>query len=198
MIFRTNSIKQIPIMHTPMHAGFSLLELLIVLSILAVLTMFGYPSYQNHVKHTHRVAIKAELQEIAGRIETQKMAVNRYDKILVTDILDNPKSVGEDDFDGAEVENKSVFASQEHDRQTLNKNLRNTIGFYSLYPSAKKALYRIRIHPTSKNGEYIASDGWQVVAMPIKKTLMADDGNLVLTHEGVICHASMQDNKTTC
>lgn len=198
MIFKINSIKQISIMQTPMKAGFSLLELLLALAILALLAMFGYPSYQNHVKHTHRVAIKAELQKIAGRIEAQKMAVNRYDKILVTDILDNPKRFDEDDFDGTEAENKSVFERQELDSQILNENLGNTIGFYSLYPSAKNALYRIRIQPTSKNGEYIASAGWQVVAMPIKKTLMADDGNLVLTHEGVLCHASMQDNKTTC
>jgi type IV pilus assembly protein PilE len=49
--------------------GFSLIELLITLVIVAILAAIAYPSYQNHVMRTHRNAAKACLSEYAHFME---------------------------------------------------------------------------------------------------------------------------------
>jgi type IV pilus assembly protein PilE len=49
--------------------GFTLIELMITVAIVAILAAVAYPSYQNHVVRTHRTAAKACLSELAQFME---------------------------------------------------------------------------------------------------------------------------------
>ncbi|MGB6187978.1 MAG: type IVa pilus pseudopilin TppA [Aeromonas molluscorum] len=58
--------------------GFSLIELMIVVAIVAILGAIGYPSYQRYVLSSHRVEAKKMLLDAANRQETYFMDFNRY------------------------------------------------------------------------------------------------------------------------
>lgn len=49
--------------------GFTLIELMIVLAVLAVIVAIGYPSYQEHVKKSRRAEGMGQLLELADRME---------------------------------------------------------------------------------------------------------------------------------
>ena len=49
--------------------GFSMIELLITLSIVAILTTIAYPSYQNHMNKVHRTEAQVALVNLAARME---------------------------------------------------------------------------------------------------------------------------------
>ena len=49
--------------------GFTLIELMIVISILAILVTVGYPSYMEHVKKSRRAEGMGQLLELANRME---------------------------------------------------------------------------------------------------------------------------------
>lgn len=57
-------------------AGFTLIELMIVVVILAILLMVVLPAYQDQVKRGHRAAAKSEMLEIANR-QQQFLLANR-------------------------------------------------------------------------------------------------------------------------
>jgi type IV pilus assembly protein PilE len=57
-------------------AGFTLIELMIVVVIVAVLSMIAYPSYQKYMQKSRRGQAKADLTEIAQELERQ-FTVNR-------------------------------------------------------------------------------------------------------------------------
>ena len=58
--------------------GFSLIELMIVVAIVAILGTIAYPSYQQYVLNTNRVEAKAMLLNAANRQETYFMDFNQY------------------------------------------------------------------------------------------------------------------------
>lgn len=58
--------------------GFTLIELMIVIVIVAVLMGIALPAYQNQVLRGHRSAAKAEIMEIANRQEQYLLANRSY------------------------------------------------------------------------------------------------------------------------
>ncbi|MEE9421517.1 MAG: type IV pilin protein [Gammaproteobacteria bacterium] len=52
--------------------GFTLIELMIVIAIVAILASIAYPSYQNHVRKSNRVEGKALLMQIIQQQERFK------------------------------------------------------------------------------------------------------------------------------
>lgn len=58
--------------------GFTLIELMIVVSVIAVLAAIAYPSYTAQVRKSKRAAAKAELVEYAQRAERQHTLNNSY------------------------------------------------------------------------------------------------------------------------
>ncbi|WP_201548512.1 type IV pilin protein [Psychrobacter sp. Pi2-1] len=67
--------------------GFTLIELMIVVAIIGVLAVIAYPSYQGYVERTNRADMMSEMQQIAGRIESNKINYKRYDNIPLSAIF---------------------------------------------------------------------------------------------------------------
>lgn len=63
-------------------AGYSLLELLITVSIITIVTSIALPSYQNHVMRSHRGDAMAALLRIAGQQEKFYLQNNTYSASL--------------------------------------------------------------------------------------------------------------------
>jgi len=74
--------------------GFSLIELMIVVAIVAILAAIAWPSYRKHIIKTHRVAAEACLSEYANYMERYYTTYLRYDKDPTTStanaIMANP------------------------------------------------------------------------------------------------------------
>lgn len=60
----------------PIAAGFSLIELLIVMAVAAILVVIAYGSYSNEIVRTHRVTAQNAMLEIANR-QQQHFISNR-------------------------------------------------------------------------------------------------------------------------
>jgi type IV pilus assembly protein PilE len=67
--------------------GFTLIELMIVTAIIGILAAIAYPSYQGYVERTSRADMMVEMQQIASRIESNKINYRRYDNIPLTSIF---------------------------------------------------------------------------------------------------------------
>ncbi|WP_367108518.1 type IV pilin protein [uncultured Psychrobacter sp.] len=72
---------------TSKQSGFTLIELMIVVAIIGILAAIAYPSYQGYVERTNRADMMSEMQQIATRIESNKINYKRYDRIPLTSVL---------------------------------------------------------------------------------------------------------------
>ena len=71
-------------MTTNQQAGFTLIELMIVVAIIGVLAAISYPSYQQYVIKSKRTDMMSEMHNIASQIESRKLAQGSYSNVLIT------------------------------------------------------------------------------------------------------------------
>ena len=70
-------------------SGFTLIELMIVVAIIGILAAIAYPSYQGYVERVNRADMMTEMQQIASRIEANKITYKRYDRIPLNEVYSN-------------------------------------------------------------------------------------------------------------
>lgn len=96
--------------------GFSLVELMIVVAIIAIIAAFAYPSYKNSVIKTKRAELKAELETITQDIEKQKVAYKRYTAIPVNTL--GFSGTGTRDFPSTNNKNYVISVSTDSNNLT--------------------------------------------------------------------------------
>jgi type IV pilus assembly protein PilE len=65
--------------HMVFRAGFSLVELLIVLAITGILSAMAYPAFRDHVRRGHRAQARTTLMEAAQYMQRFQAVNDRYD-----------------------------------------------------------------------------------------------------------------------
>jgi len=144
----------------PKQLGFTLIELMIVVAILGILAAIAYPSYQGYVERANRADMMSEMQQIASRIESNKLNYKRYDRIPLTTVLT-----------GRIAANGSVsFPS-------AGTALYNVIVGTGTWGEADW---------TTSTGTLGGAD-WMIRATPVAGLRMAGDGILTLDSQGEKC-----------
>ena len=70
-------------------AGFTLIEMMIVVAIIGVLAAIAVPSYKNYTVKSKRADMMAEMQNIASNIEAKKLATGTYANVTTTGLTGN-------------------------------------------------------------------------------------------------------------
>jgi type IV pilus assembly protein PilE len=63
------------------NAGFTLIELMIVVAIVGILAAIAYPSYSQYIIRSHRNVAKGDLMELQQWMERNYTLTNRYDRL---------------------------------------------------------------------------------------------------------------------
>lgn len=58
--------------------GFTLIEVMISLAIIAILAILAFPSYQQYIRKTHRAEMQAELIQIASQLQRYHLLHQTY------------------------------------------------------------------------------------------------------------------------
>ena len=77
--------------------GFSLLELMITLTIIGILTAFCLPLYSQHMIETHRLEAKIALEKLAATFENYFIEHNSYQGATL-EILKTPSLVSKNNY----------------------------------------------------------------------------------------------------
>lgn len=137
--------------------GFTLIELMIVVTIIGILAAIAYPSYQRYVIKTKRTDMMTEMQNIASRIESQKLAMGRYIDIPLASVLMGNVTAGTVSYPAT----NSLYDVSIWDASTTN---------------AEKMI-----------GNNITNRQWEIRAVPRTAKQMANDGTLTLNAQGIKC-----------
>ena len=97
--------------------GYTLLEMMVVVAIVAILTSIGYPSYMGYITRTNRVAAKSMLLQIADRQE-QFFANNKQ---YTNDLTDLGYAAN-----GFMVDDQGAFTADGADNRIYQITLTNT------------------------------------------------------------------------
>ena len=116
---------------TPSSRGFTLIEVMIVVAVVAILSAIAYPSYQEHVRRSHRSAAQAFMLDVAARQQQRLIDMRSYAPDLATLFA----SVGEPSPDGTDPERAKAFAAVMDGHR-----LREDLAFQPLYPRLADAV----------------------------------------------------------
>ena len=64
--------------------GFTLIEMMIVVAIIALLASIVYPSYQSYIIKSKRADMMSEMHNVASEIQSRKLAQGAYSNALIT------------------------------------------------------------------------------------------------------------------
>ncbi|ONG40953.1 pilus assembly protein PilE [Enhydrobacter sp. H5] len=141
--------------------GFTLIELMIVVALVGILAAIAYPSYQRYVIKTKRTDMMTEMQNIASRIESQKLALGRYTDIPLANVLTGSVTSGTVGYPATDT----LYDVSIWDASTTN---------------AEKMI-----------GNNITNRQWEIRAVPRTAKQMANDGTLTLNAQGLKCRGSL-------
>lgn len=68
-------------------AGFTLVEMLVVVTVIGILSAIAYPAYTQHVERARRAAARAVLMEAAQYLERYYAGANTYEGVALPDRL---------------------------------------------------------------------------------------------------------------
>lgn len=75
--------------HVRQSKGFTLVELLVVLSIIGIMAAVGFPAYNDYVQRSHRVDLQAHLMQLASNLERYKSQQMSYTGVTLAMVNSN-------------------------------------------------------------------------------------------------------------
>lgn len=137
--------------------GYTLVELMIVVAIIAILAAIAVPNYNQYVIKSHRADMMAELHNMAMRINTRKLIEGVYTNISLPYVL------------GGTLDNGSV---------PFPSNQTNYDYDVMIIDTSNNSIMR---------GDKMTSSKWQLQAIPVPSRRMAADGTLIYNEDGEKC-----------
>lgn len=158
-----NTVQQTHYSLAPQQLGFTLIELMIVVAIIGVLAAIAYPSYQGYIERTNRADMMAEMQQIASRVESNKINYKRYDRVPLSSIFSsNPATDGSVSFPSSGTALYTV---------TIGTGIPGE-GSWSISTNT------------------LGGRDWTIRAIPVSGQRMASDGTLTLSSAGQKCRGT--------